>query len=141
MTIVKSCLCHSGWCDKFGTHHETRGWSSSHLKPSILGLELVLLARLMDVKTPREINLAFLSLIKLFSEVKVEQKSISLNPKPRLPSSINAGSAQQVNTPSVSFLSEACKYHPQLSMSPFRCSNIAPKASAGQSFYKMRTCN
>ena len=53
--------------------------------------------RLMDVKTPREINLAFLSLIKLFSEVKVEQKSISLNPKPRLPSSINAGSAQQVN--------------------------------------------
>lgn len=50
----------------------------------------------MDVKTPREINLAFLSLIKLFSEVKVEQKSITLNPKPRLPSSVNAAGTQQV---------------------------------------------
>lgn len=95
----------------------------------------------MDVKTPREINLAFLSLIKLFSEVKVEQKSISLNPKPRLPSSINAGSAQQVNAPPASFLFEVFKYPLQLSVSPFRCSSIATKALAGQSFHKMSTYN
>jgi hypothetical protein len=50
---------------------------------------------LMDVKTPREINLAFLSLIKLFKEVKMEQKSITLNPKPRLPSGFEARNTQQ----------------------------------------------
>ena len=61
----------------------------------------------MDVKTPREINLAFLSLLKLFSEVQVEQKSIALNPKPRLPSSISPGSAQQVM-----IASQASDIHP-----------------------------
>ncbi len=65
----------------------------------------------MDVKTPREINLAFLSLLKLFSEVQVEQKSIALNPKPRLPSSISPGSAQQVM-----IASQASDIHPACAM-------------------------
>jgi len=51
----------------------------------------------MDVKTPREINLAMLSLIKLFKDVKMEQKSVRLNPKARLPSSIDGKNAQQVS--------------------------------------------
>ena len=53
----------------------------------------------MDVKTPREINLAMLSLIKLFKDVRMEKKSITLNPKPRLPSGINDRNTQQVLLP------------------------------------------
>ena len=51
----------------------------------------------MDVKTPREINLAMLSLIKLFKDIRMEKKSITLNPKPRLPSGINDRNTQQVH--------------------------------------------
>ena len=51
---------------------------------------------LMKVDTPREINLAFLSLIKLFKDIQVDQKSVALNPKPRLPSHLKAASTQQV---------------------------------------------
>jgi hypothetical protein len=50
---------------------------------------------LMDVKTPREIHLAFFSLIKLFKDVEVHQKAVALNPKPRLPKTIKAADVQQ----------------------------------------------
>ncbi len=50
----------------------------------------------MDVGTHREINLAFLSLIKIFKDVEVEKKSVTWNQKPELPSSIKAAEVQQV---------------------------------------------
>ena len=49
----------------------------------------------MDVGTHREINLAFLSLIKIFKDVEVEKKSVTWNQKPELPSSIKAAEVQQ----------------------------------------------
>lgn len=51
---------------------------------------------LMDVGTPREIHLAFYSLIKLFSSVDVEKKSVTWAEKPELPSHMKASELQQV---------------------------------------------
>lgn len=52
----------------------------------------------MDVGTPREIHLAFLSLIKLFKSIDMEQKSLTWNAQPvGLPSSLQAGDVQQVS--------------------------------------------
>ena len=51
---------------------------------------------LMDVGTPREIHLAFYSLIKLFSGVDVEKKSVTWAEKPELPSHMKASELQQV---------------------------------------------
>ena len=51
---------------------------------------------LMDVGTPREIRLAFYSLIKLFSSVDVEKKSVTWAEKPELPSHMKASELQQV---------------------------------------------
>ena len=56
---------------------------------------------LMDVGTPREIHLAFYSLIKLFSSVDVEKKSVTWAEKPELPSHMKASELQQV--PQLSF--------------------------------------
>lgn len=54
---------------------------------------------LMDVTTPREIHLAFYSLIKLFASVETEQKSLTWASKPELPSSLKASDVQQVVLP------------------------------------------
>ena len=89
----------------------------------------------MDVKTPREINLAFLSLIKLFSEVKVEQKSIMLNPKPRLPSSINPGSAQQVRSSMTKLAIQGLLIHSanaELYVQTLQISAVLPHIMLGQ---------
>ena len=51
---------------------------------------------LMDVGTPREIHLAFFSLIKLFTSVETTQKSLTSNEKPELPSHMKASELQQV---------------------------------------------
>ena len=51
---------------------------------------------LMDVATPREIHLAFYSLIKLFKAVETEQKSLTWNAEPLLPSYIKPEEVQQV---------------------------------------------
>ena len=51
---------------------------------------------LMDVGTPREINLAFFSLIKLFSSIDAHKKSLTWNEKPELPSHLTGAGLQQV---------------------------------------------
>lgn len=50
----------------------------------------------MDVGTPREINLAFFSLIKLFSSIDAQKKSLTWNEKPELPSHLTGAGLQQV---------------------------------------------
>ena len=50
----------------------------------------------MDVGTPREINLAFFSLIKLFDSIDAQKKSLTWNEKPELPSHLQAAGLQQV---------------------------------------------
>ena len=55
----------------------------------------------MDVGTHREMQLAFISLIKIFKDVEVEKKSVTWNEKPELPSSIKAAEVQQASPPSV----------------------------------------
>ena len=59
----------------------------------------------MDVATPREIHLAFYSLIKLFSDVEVEQLGLAWADQPQLPPSIKAEEVQQVSLVPVSFFS------------------------------------
>ena len=51
---------------------------------------------LMDVGTPREINLAFFSLIKLFSSIDAQKKSLTWDEKPELPSHLTGAGLQQV---------------------------------------------
>ena len=51
----------------------------------------------MDVGTHREIDLAFLSLIKIFKSIEVEKKSLTWSEKPELPSSIKAAEVQQAS--------------------------------------------
>ena len=51
----------------------------------------------MDVGTHREIDLAFLSLIKIFKDVEVEKKSLTWSEKPELPSSLKAAEVQQAS--------------------------------------------
>ncbi len=52
---------------------------------------------LMDVGTPREIHLAFISLIKLFKSIDMEQKSLTWAPQPQgLPQGLLASDVQQV---------------------------------------------
>ena len=51
----------------------------------------------MDVGTPREIHLAFYSLIKLFNDVEVEQLGLAWADQPQLPHSIKAEEVQQVS--------------------------------------------
>ncbi|CAL8461612.1 g1143 [Coccomyxa elongata] len=52
---------------------------------------------LMDVGTPREIHLAFISLIKLFKSIDMEQKSLTWSPQPQgLPQGLQASDVQQV---------------------------------------------
>ncbi|KAK9846550.1 hypothetical protein WJX81_006399 [Elliptochloris bilobata] len=51
---------------------------------------------LMDVGTPREIHLAFYSLIKIFKDVEVHKKSVAWNTTPRLPAGFKAGTQQVV---------------------------------------------
>jgi hypothetical protein len=58
----------------------------------------------MDVATPREIHLAFYSLIKMFASVDVEQKSLSWNAQPLLPGNIKAEDVQQVRGSSLAKL-------------------------------------
>lgn len=50
---------------------------------------------LMHVTTPREIQLAFYSLIKLFKDVEVYKKSVVWNSTPRLPADLRG--LQQVH--------------------------------------------
>ncbi len=52
---------------------------------------------LMDVGTPREIHLAFISLIKLFKSIDMEQKSLAWAPQPQgLPHGLQGSDVQQV---------------------------------------------
>ena len=51
---------------------------------------------LMDVGTPREIQLAFISLIKLFTSIDAQKKSLTWNEKPELPSHMTAAGLQHV---------------------------------------------
>jgi hypothetical protein len=51
---------------------------------------------LMDVASPREIHLAFYSLIKLFTKVEAEQNSLTWNHTPELPSALKGADIQQV---------------------------------------------
>ncbi|EIE22045.1 hypothetical protein COCSUDRAFT_56477 [Coccomyxa subellipsoidea C-169] len=52
---------------------------------------------LMDVGTPREVNLAFISLIKLFKSIDMEQKSLTWSTPPvALPSGVQPGDLLQV---------------------------------------------
>ena len=54
---------------------------------------------LMDVGTPREINLAFISLIKLFTSIDAQKKSLTWSEKPELPSHMTGAGLQQVRLP------------------------------------------
>lgn len=57
----------------------------------------VFLCRLIDVNGPYQISLAFNSLIHIFKDVKVELKSVELDPQPDVPSYLNrAHNLQQV---------------------------------------------
>ena len=64
----------------------------------MLGLIIFFLAcRLMEVKTPKEISVAFNSLVHLFHTVEVKLKSIALDPDQEVPAQLSkAHNVQQV---------------------------------------------
>ena len=78
-------MCFSSCCDDFNTRVQ---W---HFREDARFVD-----PLMDVGTPREIHLAFFSLIKLFSSVDAQKKSLTWNEKPELPSHMTGAGLQQV---------------------------------------------